>query len=329
MIATALLMLLGFALLMGGGELLVRGASRLAERLGLSPMLVGLVIVGLGTSTPELAASVQAALAGSPGIAIGNIVGSNLANTLLILGAAALIAPIAVQNRVLWRDGMVGVGGVALMLLAGATVGLSRPVGIAFLLVLVLYIALAYRQERIGHSGSAAASRTAAAEHADPGLHPQAGEAPVSGVLMPILLFVVGTAIVIAGGTLLVDAAIDLASRLGVSDEVIGLTVVAAGTSAPELATTVVAAIRRESDIALGNVLGSNIYNIFFIGGVTGLVAPGPIPGGIMTVDLWILLGAAVVAILFAWTGGRVGRREGGLLVGAYAAFLAVTAGLV
>ena len=325
MIATILLLLLGLVLLMVGGELLVRGASRLAERLGLSPMLVGLVIVGLGTSTPELAASVQASLAGSPGIALGNIVGSNLANTLLILGAAALIAPIAVKGSVVWRDGVVGLAGVAILLVAGQTLGLDRIVGTGLLLALAAYLAFAYRQESAGHPVQAASQRTAAAEHADPGLHPVGEQAGGEGVLKPILFFVVGTAIIVAGGTVLVNAAIDIAASLGVSDTVIGLTVVAAGTSAPELATTVVAAFRKESDIALGNVLGSNIYNIFFIGGITGLVAPGPIPDSILTVDLWILLAASLGAIVFSWTGGRLGRREGGILLASYIAFLAVT----
>ena len=327
MLTISLLLIAGFALLLLGGELLVRGATRLAERLGLSPMLVGLVIVGLGTSTPELAASVQAALAGSPGIAIGNIVGSNIANTLLILGTAALISPIFVSAGALWRDGMVGVAGVALLLLAGTTVGLSLWVGLAFLAVLIAYLAVAYQQERVGEA-SAASQRTAAVEHADPSLHTRENGS-LAGLLKAIALFVVGIAIIVAGGTILVDNAIAIAARLGVSDEVIGLTIVAFGTSAPELATSAIAAFRKESDIALGNVLGSNIYNIFFIGGVTGIVAPGPIPGGIMTVDLWVLLAAAIVAIGFAWTGGRLGRREGGVLVAAYVGFILFTAGLI
>ncbi|MDG5747140.1 calcium/sodium antiporter [Qipengyuania sp. XHP0207] len=322
-----LLLLLGFALLLLGGELLVRGATRLAERLGLSPMLVGLVIVGLGTSTPELAASVQAALAGSPGIAIGNIVGSNIANILLILGLTAIIYPISASAGALWRDGLVGVAGVGLMLLAGTTVGLSLWVGFAFLAVLIAYLTVAYQQERVGEV-SAASQRTEAVEHADPGLHVHETGSP-AGLVKAIALFVVGIAIIVAGGTILVDNAIAIAARLGVSDEVIGLTIVAFGTSAPELATSAIAAFRKESDIALGNVLGSNIYNIFFIGGVTGIVAPGPIPGGIMTMDLWVLLAASIVAIGFAWTGGRLGRREGGVLVAAYVGFILFTAGLI
>ncbi|MXO95313.1 calcium/sodium antiporter [Erythrobacter aquimaris] len=324
MTTSILLLLLGFALLVGGGELLVRGASRLAEEMGLSPMLVGLVIVGLGTSTPELAASVQAALAGSPGIALGNIVGSNLANTLLILGAAALISPIAVRGSVLWRDGVVGLAGVVVLLLAGNSIGLDRVAGTGMLLALTAYIAFAYHQERTGHQLQAASQRTAAAEHADPGLHDHP-RPDRKGLVKSVAFFLVGIVLIVAGGTVLVDGAIEIASALGVSDTAIGLTVVAAGTSAPELATTIIAALRKESDIALGNVLGSNIYNIFFIGGVTGLVAPGPIPNSILTGDLYILLLAAIAAIVFSWTGGRLGRREGGLLLAAYVGFLAYT----
>ncbi len=322
-LTTILLLLLGFILLIAGGELLVRGAVTLAERLGLSPMLVGLTVVGLGTSMPELAASVQAALMGSPGIAVGNIVGSNLANTLLILGMAALIAPVGVERTVLWRDGVLGLVGVGLMLAAGLIGGLTMLVGAAFLVILVSYIAFAYRQERTGGTAQAATLRTEAVENTDPGIHSEAS--PDASLLKAVLLFIAGCALIIAGGTVLVDAAIAIAAALGVSDEVIGLTVVAAGTSFPELVTTVIAALRKQSDIALGNVLGSNIYNIFFIGGVTGLVAPGPIPASILAFDLWVLLAAAAVAVLFAWTGGRLGRREGAVLLLSYVAFIVYT----
>ena len=320
---TGLLLVLGFVLLVAGGELLVRGAVTLAERLGLSSMLVGLTVVGMGTSMPELAASVQAALVGSPGIAVGNIVGSNLANTLLILGMAAIIVPVAVERTVLWRDGMLGLIGVALMLAAGLIGGLTMLVGAAFIVILASYIAFAYRQERTGGTTQAAVLRTEAVENTDPGLHPGPDKAASLG--KAIILFIVGCALIIAGGTVLVDSAMAIASALGVSDEVIGLTVVAAGTSFPELVTTVIAAVRRQSDIALGNVLGSNIYNIFFIGGVTGLVAPGPIPASILSFDLWVLLAAAAAAVFFSWTGGRLGRREGGVLLLSYIAFIVYT----
>lgn len=326
-IVTILLLLLGFALLVGGGELLVRGAVRMAERFGLSPMLIGLTIVGLGTSMPELAASVQAALAGSPGIALGNIVGSNLANILLILGAAALLSPVMVERSALWRDGLLGLIGVGALFLVGFTLGLNRIAGVAFLAILIAYIFYAYHTEKQGTEHSAAAQRSAAVEGVDPALHPH--HKPSGSIGVAIGVFLAGLVLIVAGGTVLIDAAVEIAASLGVSDTVIGLTIVAAGTSFPELVTTVIAAIKKQSDIALGNVLGSNIYNIFFIGGVTGLVAPGPIPASILSVDLWILLGATLLAMVFAYTGGRLGRREGGVLVACYVGFILVTAGLV
>ncbi|MDG6078508.1 calcium/sodium antiporter [Erythrobacter litoralis] len=323
MLSSALFLLLGFVLLVGGGELLVRGAVRIAERFGLSPMLIGLTIVGLGTSMPELAASVQAALQGSPGIAVGNIVGSNLANTLLILGAGALIAPVLIHRTVLWRDGLVGLGGVLLLIVASVTFGLDRIVGSVFLVILAAYLWIAYRQERQGAEQTAASSRAAAVEETDGSLRPH--EEPTGSFALAVGTFLGGLVLIVAGGVVLIDAAVAIASDLGVSDEVIGLTIVAAGTSFPELVTTVVAAVRKQGDIALGNVLGSNIFNIFFIGGITGLVAPGPIPASIAAVDLWVLFGATVAALIFAFTGGRLGRREGGVLLAAYVAFIAST----
>ncbi len=168
MLADAFFLLLGLVLLIAGGDLLVRGAVRIAERLSLSPMLIGLTVVGMGTSMPELAASVQASLAGSPGIAIGNIVGSNIANALLILGIAALITPIAVKTRTLWRDGGIGTLAVLALLAAGATVGLSREAGIIFLIAMGGYVYYAYRQERLGAPHSAAYDRAVAMEEIDP-----------------------------------------------------------------------------------------------------------------------------------------------------------------
>lgn len=326
MTSNILFLLIGLGLLIVGGELLVRGAVRIAERLGLSPMLIGLTIVGMGTSMPELAASLQAALSGSSGIAIGNIVGSNLANLLLILGTAALVSPIAVAKGSLWRDGGVGTVAVVLLLVAGATVGLNHWAGLVFVAAMGGYIYYAFRRERAGQTHSAAYDRAMAAEAADPALAPHQ---PVMGsLLVPILLFVAGIGLVIAGGTLLVDAAIASAEALGVSDEVIGLTIVAVGTSFPELVTSAVAAFRREGDIALGNVLGSNIYNIFLIGGVTGLISPTDVPPAILGFDLWLLLGASAAVMLLAWTGGRLSRREGLILVAGYAVYLAFTAGV-
>jgi cation:H+ antiporter len=326
MLNDALLLLAGLVLLIAGGDLLVRGAVRIAERLSLSPMLIGLTVVGMGTSMPELAASLQASLAGSPGIAIGNIVGSNIANLLLILGASALIAPIAVQSRALWRDGGVGVLAALALIGAGATVGLSRPAGIAFLVAMAGYIYYAYRQERVGADHSAAYDRAVAKEELDPALLPH--EKPSGSLGIAIVLFLAGLALIVLGGTLLVDAAIGIAGRLGVSDAVIGLTIVAVGTSFPELVTSAVAAYRKEGDIALGNVLGSNIYNVLFIGGITGAIAPTEVPASILAFDLWLLVTASLAVMLFALTGGRLSRKEGFVLVAAYATYTAYTAGL-
>lgn len=326
------ILLAGLVLLMIGGDVMVRGAVGIAERLRLSPMLIGLVVVGLGTSSPELAASVQAALAGSPGLAIGNIVGSNVANLLLVLGAAALIAPMAVDRSALWRDGGVGLAASLALMAASFTLGLERVAATVFLIGLSGYIWYAYKQERLApedqpYDHTAAFDRAAASEGFDPALHPH--DKPTQSLGKALVFFVIGLALIVGGGTLLVNGAVSIASALGVSEEVIGLTIVAIGTSAPELVTSVIAAFRGQSDIALGNVLGSNIYNILFIGGITGMVAPGPIPMKITQFDLPLATLAAFVVMVFAFTGGRLSRREGGLLLAAYIAYTAFTAGLI
>jgi cation:H+ antiporter len=326
MMMQGLFLLLGLVLLIGGGDILVRGAVRIAERLRLSPMLIGLTVVGMGTSMPELAASVQASLAGSPGIALGNIVGSNIANALLILGAAALIAPIAVQSKALWRDGGVATLAAMALLAAGASVGLSRAAGLAFLCAMAGYIYFAYRQERAGAPHGAAYDRAIAMEEVDPALVPH--DKPTASLAMALALFAVGLALIVAGGVVLVDAAIQIAQQLGISDAVIGLTIVAVGTSFPELVTSVIAAYRRQGDIALGNVLGSNIYNILFIGGITGVVAPTAVPASIMGFDLWVLLATSVLVMVLALTGRRLRRIEGLTLVAAYCVYLGYTVSL-
>ncbi len=322
-----ILLIPGLVLLIVGGELLVRGAVGIAERLRLSPMLIGLTIVGIGTSMPELAASVQAALAGSPGIAIGNIVGSNIANLLLILGSAALLSPIAVARGPLWRDGGVGLAAAIALLAAGTSIGLGRLAGACFLAVMAGYMYYAYRQEKLGQPHSAAYDKALAAESVDSGFVPHANA--TGSLLKPALLFGAGLALIVGGGTLLVDGAIGLAREFGVSDTVIGLTIVAIGTSSPELVTSIMAALKRQGDIALGNVLGSNIYNVLLIGGVTGLVAPSEVPASILNFDLWLLIGVSLAVMVFAWTGGRLSRREGLILTLAYGLYAAATAGFL
>ena len=299
---SVVLLLAGFALLIAGGEGLVRGSVALAVRLGMSPLLIGLTLVGFGTSTPELVTSVNAALAGAPGIAVGNVVGSNTANILLILGVSALIFPVVVGGAALRRDGTA----MALATLLAVAVMLSgelgRIVGAVLLLALVVYLVFAYR--------------TGGADEAD--------AVPDASYSVPfaLLLAVGGIGVTIVGARLAVDAAVEIASALGVSNTVIGLTVVAVGTSLPELVTSAVAAMRRQGDVALGNVLGSNIYNLLGILGVTALVEPIAVPPQIMRLDLWVMLAVTLLFLALAAKLGRIGRGAGAAFVALYAGYL-------
>ncbi|MCW8088327.1 calcium/sodium antiporter [Sabulicella glaciei] len=318
---TALLLLGGLALLALGGEFLVRGAVRVAERIGVSPLLIGLTLVGFGTSTPELVTSVQAALAGSPGIAVGNVVGSNIANVLLILGIAALLSPIRVSSGALGRDGVLGAAAALAVVVIGFTLPLGRTVGALLLAALVAYLVHAWRTERAGTDGhSAAYEKAEAFEGTHPTLHaPAAGAAPL---LVSLGMALGGLVLVVVGGRLMVDGAVALAQSLGISETVIGLTIVAVGTSMPELVTSLVAAVRRQSDVALGNVLGSNIYNVLGILGVTAVISPTVVPPEIARFDSPVMLTVSLALLVFAWTGLRIGRREGGVLIAAYVAYV-------
>jgi cation:H+ antiporter len=321
---TALLIIGGLVMLVIGGELLVRGSVRVAEQLGVSPLLIGLTLVGFGTSTPELVTSIQAALIGSSGIAVGNIVGSNMANTLLILGISALLVPLAVGRGALRRDGVIGLLASLLFLAAAWTTGLSRGVGAGLVLLLILYLIYAYFQERSGSADHTAAyDRAEAVEGVDPALRPQAAGAGTRAWVVPVLTALGGLAIIVFGGRFLVSGAVDFARLVGMSEAAIGLTVVAVGTSMPELVTSVVAAWRRQADVAIGNILGSNIYNLLGIGGLTGLIAPTAIPAEIASFDLPLMVGATLLLLVFAATGARLSRIEGAVLLGAYLAYMA------
>ena len=313
---TVLLIIAGLVILTLGADILIRGASALARRFGLSELLIGLTLVGFGTSTPELVSSIEAARAGAAGIALGNVVGSNIANILLILGLSALIAPIAVEPRSFRRDAPA----LALATLAAIGVALTgdfgRVAGLAFLASLAGYIALAYLSER-----RAPAAPETQRHEAEAAALPAA---PANAPLQSILLVVGGLIALIAGAKLLVTGAVDAAAALGVSDAVIGLTVVAVGTSLPELVTSVMAATRGKSDLALGNVVGSNLYNILGILGATALFAPIGVDARIIGFDIWIMLAATAALILFARTAHRVNRLEGALLFGGYGIYLAV-----
>ncbi|MFN3746299.1 MAG: calcium/sodium antiporter [Hyphomicrobiaceae bacterium] len=326
-----LLISVGLVLLIAGGELLVRGAATSAERLGMSPLLVGLTIVGFGTSMPELVTSVKASLHGSPGIAVGNIVGSNIANSLLIVGVAALISPLAVSGRALARDGVVMLLAALGLVGVGLTITpLERGVGAILVAGLIGYLWYAYimerRADREGHT--AAFDKSEAHELVAPvhsgGLAAAAPSMPVTlaAAGLPLAMALSGLAVVILGGRLVVEGAIGLAHNLGLSETLIGLTIVAVGTSLPELATSVIAALRKQSEVALGNILGSNIYNILGIGGVTGLLAPTIIPPELVRFDLIVMLVATLALLFFARSGMRIGRTEGAVLLGSYVLYI-------
>lgn len=300
----------GLAVLVGSGRILVRGGGALAVRLGVSPLLIGLIVVGFGTSAPELTISVQAALSNAPGIAVGNVIGSNTANILLILAAAALAAPIAVEPRAFRRDGPALA--LSMLAVAGALVFLpmNRITGALMLGLLGAYIAVSYFTDR---------------RKKDPNTErhvKSAGQAPRGGRLpVALALTALGLTGVVAGAWLLLEGAVALAEDLGVSQTVIGLTVVAVGTSLPELAATVTAARRGEGDMALGVIVGSNIFNGLGILGAAALVAPFEVPARMMGVDLWVMLAASAILIGFAVTGWRLDRREAAIMIGLYAAY--------
>lgn len=313
---TVLLGLLGLGLLGFGGDLLVRGAVGIAELLKVSPLFTGLVLVGFGTSTPELVTSLTAALQGSPGIAIGNVVGSNIANILLILGLTALILPIPADPRSFRRDAPMLAIATVVCLVVVETGHVGRFSGALFLVLLGGYLVYTFRTENRRPDASALI-------HEQQGqlLRPAARSGVISGVIA-----VAGLAGIIGGANLLVGASIQIAGALGVSDSVIGLTVVAVGTSLPELATSVAAAVKRQTDIALGNIIGSNIFNVLGILGVTVLVRPIRIPQDVVTFDAWVLLGVTGLLLYYALTDARLSRSEGMVFLVLYATYLGLLA---
>lgn len=302
----------GFLLLIAGGELLIRGAVSIARHFEVSPLMIGLTLVGFGTSTPELVTSIQSALAGSPGLAVGNVVGSNTANILMILGLAAVIRPVTATPTAFRRDGAMLVVTTVACVAVTSFGSLNRLIGLIFLGLLLLYIVITYRLERERSNPSADLHKAEAdLAHAAPG-----------GLIIAIVSLVGGLAVTILGARFLVEGAIDLALGWGVSETIIGLTIVAVGTSLPELVTSLLAAFRGQSDIALGNVVGSNIYNVLGILGLTAVVTPMTIPSDIARFDIWIMVAATAALLLATTSGWRITRLEGGTLVLAYAGYV-------
>ena len=301
---TYLLFVLGLVMLFAGGEGLVRGASAVARHFHLSPLVIGLTIVGFGTSAPELLVSVQAALNGVPEIAVGNVVGSNIANILLILGVSALIAPLIIPAKKLWRDLAFMLGATAILWAMLFTGQIGRGYGALLVLGLLAFLGTAFF---LGKT------------------EPQENR-PDENQLKAWGMTIGGLIVLVIGARLLVDSSVQIATAFGISEAVIGLTIVAVGTSLPELATSVIAAFRKHTEIAVGNVVGSNIFNVFGILGITALVSPIPVDPRFATFDMPVAAAVAVGLVVMAVLFNGLPRIAGLALLGAYAAYIAVLA---
>ncbi len=310
-------MAIGLVVLGLGGEFLVRGAGRLARALGVSALVVGLTVVAFGTSAPEAAVTVLAAAQGIPSLAVGNVVGSNIANILLILGIAATIAPLTVSRSLIRVDGPVMIVSAAALLSVALVAGqITRWAGVVFVMGLAVYTFMTYFLARRNYPVVATAS-------ADE-------EKPLTGFARKswynLAMVVAGIGGLVYGARLIVYGASGMAGLLGVSEHVIGLTIVAIGTSLPELATTIVAARQKQPDIAIGNVVGSNIFNVLFVTGLASLARPLPVPPEILHFDGPLMLVVCVVFYPVVYTGRKVTRLEGIVLLIAYVAYLTWTA---
>jgi len=321
----ALAVLSGAALLVAGAEGLVRGALGLARRAGVSPMLIGLTVVAMGTSAPELVVSVTAAALGEGDVALGNILGSNVLNILIVLGATAAVRAVMVRQATVRRDVPIVVAASAGVYLLALDGRLGRIEGGILVAGAVLYLLHAYSRERPVPSApdaSAPGSVRPATRDAVEGRAGSAGRPDAPAAWLLAVLLIAGGGALVLGGRMLVGGAITIASSLGMSERAIGLTLVAAGTSAPELATSLVAARRGHVDLAVGNVVGSNIMNLLAVLGTTVLVSPLRIGSGPLLVDFPVMLLAAALLLPLARTGMRIGRLEGAFLLLGYAAYV-------
>ena len=309
-------LMIGLVLMLVGGEALVRGAVALAERLGVSPLVIGVTLIGFGTSAPELATCVDAVLVGAPGLVVGNVIGSNVANVLLILAVGALICPIDAKPSALRRDGPVLVASAIACVVIVLWGEIGRLLGGLFVIALITYLVV-----------------TAFSDHHEVSLSVGADEAPDTepkkriSVPLSLTLTVLGLTGVLIGAHWLVEGAVAIAIQFDVSEAVIGLTLVAIGTSLPELATAVIASMKRQGALVFGNVIGSNIFNSLGILGTTALVRPIEVPDGLAGFDIWVMLGATAALIVLSVTEWRISRREGAALLIAYVAYIGTHAG--
>lgn len=301
----------GLVVLLFGGDIMVRGAVALAQRLDVPPLIIGLTVVAFGTSSPELVVSLKAALSGVPEMALGNVVGSNICNVLLVLGVPALVFPLTSGTGGVRRDGAIMVAASVLFIALGLTGEFTLAGGAVMLACLLAYLVWSYR---VAVSGGGEAE--------DLLDELQELGAPNAGLGRSIAAIVGGLVALVGGSWLLVEGAVTIARDFGVEEEVIGLTILALGTSLPELATSLVAAIRKHGDVAVGNVIGSNLFNILGILGITAMVRTVPVPEQFVRFDFWLMLASAVLLLLFILRGASIGRFAGTVLTAFYALYI-------
>ena len=314
MFVDVLMLVIGIALLTGGGQLFVTGSARVAQAFGIPPIVVGVVVIGFGTSAPEMVASVLAAAQGRSGVAFGNLVGSNISNIGLVLGTAAMVQPAIVNVTIVRREALIST--VAALLFIGLALNgtLSAPEGVVLIVVFIaamgwlLWLALRERQE---------------VPLMEAGVEGMVGPQPGGGAkLREGVRALVGLALVLLGAELTVRGAVSLALAAGVDEGFIGLTIVGIGTSLPELVTGIIAALRRETDLVVGNVLGSNVFNLLLIGGTVGLITSDPLPAAVVNPGLPVLAIGSLALLLFLRTGFKLRRLEAALLLGGYAVYI-------
>ena len=303
---------LGLIALYFGAEALVKGGASLALRLGLTPLVIGLTVIAFGTSSPEMVVSVQATLGGNGAISIGNVVGSNICNIALILGLCALISPLHADCQVIRREVPIMIVATVLTLLVLADGYVARWEGAILFLTLIAYTAITVRQAR-----AATAAATRGADFAD-----ELGQGKSLALGLSIVAVLGGLAVLIIGSHLFVSGAVSLAASWGMSQLAIGLTIVALGTSLPELATSLVAALKRQADVAVGNIVGSNLFNVLGILGVAALVQPINAPE-LAWLDLGVMLLVSVALLPIVRSGGRISRLEGAALLAVYLGYTA------
>lgn len=312
------LLISGLVFLVLGGELLVRGASQLASAIGISPIVIGLTVVAFGTSTPELAVSLDAALKGNADIAIANVVGSNIFNVLFILGVSAMISPLIVHSQMIRREIpiMIGVSGLIYLMALNGVVG--RFEGLILFLGIIGYTTWLVIEAKKNKKENQEIKAESELEYKE---KPSSSKSLISAILFVI----VGLAVIMFGAEWLVSGAVQLAKSLGVSDTVIGLTIVAAGTSLPEVVASIMATIKGERDIAVGNVVGSGIYNILAILGLASVVVPSGlnVSESLLKYDFPIMILSALMCFVFFKTGGQLSRREGVFFLLSYVAYTA------